>query len=204
LNGNEIDLFYADFDPRIASLGLPSVLAADIDSDQTTLDVVRDASGRALVFHHVQTGVLNATEVQFNSLITSVTGYDPQGTDLQGLSIQYFYDEVGNLTRVLRKDVVPGGQPQPNEIREEKYEYTKTDIRDRHNLLAYTDPNLHTTQYVYYGQGGPLLPLPGFAPEFGVASHEFVHKIIEPATTDPDGVVHAGPVTEFCYEAPTQ
>ena len=179
-NGNRVELYYHRNDPRLSSL--PPTLQAMIDGDPTTLDAVRDSSGRALVFRY---------ELKARSLrIVELRGYspDPANFTLGNLVVHYGYDLDGNLTSVHRDGVLP------SETRQETYTYTPGFSLTSHNLLTYTDPNGNTTTYTYYGSGGPSLGIPGFPAAFGVEAYEFVKDVTEEETAD-----HAAPVTHFEY-----
>ena len=209
-NGNKIELFYHRADPRVA--GLAQELHDTIDQDPTTLDVVRDSSGRAFMLRY--------QEIAGDSRIVQLTGYDPTstGSDLGGLDIEYRYDEVaagasaapdGNLTSVVRKGILGDSSDE----RIEHYGYQTDKNADRNNLDSYTDPNKHETRYVYrhvsptLSAGAvhtPLMPSPGFNAAqlafFGVLPNEIVEQVIEPGgATDGAGTS----VIEFTYNFST-
>ena len=119
--------------------------------------------------------------------IVEVTGYDPDGTNLEGLSVKYNYDEgqtdkVGNLTSVIRT-----GSGKVS--RSEHYQYTEGNGPEGHNLIVYTDPNQIETHYVYgtdttlsvslRGQRAAL-PDPQLDALFKVAPIEMVQEIVAP------------------------
>ena len=88
-------LSYSQKDPGFADL--PQTLQDAIDDDPTTLDVVTDSSGRALIFTYQQFAntttaqyevatsssmtVNTDTETQTVDRIVKIKGYDPQLTD---------------------------------------------------------------------------------------------------------------------------
>ncbi|HEX4608629.1 MAG TPA: tandem-95 repeat protein, partial [Urbifossiella sp.] len=163
-NGNKITLYYGKQDPGAAALAQPFQDAFAANGDTTLVKAVTDSSGRALLFKY---------QFIFNAYrIVAVTGYDPEGTGLGGLNVEYNYDEpapgaaagapapvaVGNLTSVVRKDGAAGAV-----LRKEAYVYTAGDGPDGHNLIRHVEPNgfdaggnpvpdyqLHTTTYSYY------------------------------------------------------
>ncbi len=57
-----------------------------------------------------------------------------------GLRVDYEYDGFANLVKVTRGEKV------------ERYAYSVDLVRDRHNLLLYTDANGNTTEYAYFGE----------------------------------------------------
>jgi RHS repeat-associated protein len=142
------------------------------DDDPKTLDVVTDSSGRSLVFEY-QT-------IAQEKRIIRIKGWNGNtGGNLLGLEMVYDYDEFGNLIRASRKS--PDPQKDLNDERVEIYTYTDTELRDRHNLSSYTDPNGNTIQYVYHTSGDTI---PG-ADAFGLSNSEIIKAVQEPenATT---------------------
>ncbi len=181
-NGNKISLYYSFNDP-----GASAFPAADFDNDPTTLDVVADSSGRALIFRY--------DFIYGQKRIVEMTGFDPDPTDagdLLGLDIQYNYDElppgsaadapppakIGNLTSVVHIDRGTGAV-----LSKEAYTYTTGEGLDGHNLLSYLEPNafaadgslgpdyqLHTTTYSYMTATTPAGTSIGVNVLFGTTS----------------------------------
>ncbi|HEY2944840.1 MAG TPA: DUF6531 domain-containing protein, partial [Vicinamibacteria bacterium] len=71
------------------------------------------------------------------------------------LSVDYGYDEEGNLATVTRRGTNVDGPPAPD--RTESYKYSATDERDRHQMLERTDANGNRTAYEYY-RGSDVFP----------------------------------------------
>src|SRR5262249_16064126 len=133
-----------------------------LDTDPTTLDVIKDASDRAFILRY--------QNIFGDNRIVELKGYDPVSPnhDLLGLHIVYDYGAVanseGNLLSVTRKPTSGS-----NDGRTESYTYTPGDDRTGHNLLSYTDPKGNTTSYVYHAAGtgdAGALPTTGFDPTF--------------------------------------
>ncbi len=164
-NGNRVTLSY-DEPPPVG------------DHDPTTLDMVMDSSGRALVFTHA------VTDVFLKKRMTRLQGLSPVAGDLLGLLIDYEYDDQGNLVRVTRRSPQPSAKR--NDERVEEYRYTRDGaLSERHNLLSYTDPNHQITRYLYYTEAEDI---PGVV-AFQVPKHEIIKTIRQPE----------GVVTAFTY-----
>ena len=65
-----------------------------------------------------------------------------------GLRVEFEYDEWGNLLRARRAGTNVSGESGPPRL--ESYSYTADDDRDRHQLVAATDPNGSRTEFDYY------------------------------------------------------
>jgi RHS repeat-associated protein len=115
-------------------------------------------------------------------------------TDLR-LDVTYDYDAAtGSLLAATRTGDNVAGQP-PAEPRVERYEYSASDPRDRHQLTAVVDPNGNRTEYVYYTATDPF---PGESPTaFVYGKQEFVRQVREfPAPGDLTQVL----TTLFAYD----
>lgn len=194
-NGNRISLYYGIDDLGVTSL--PSELQTHLrkTGDPNTVKVVMDSTGRALLFDY--------EDIVGQQRITKVTGYDPisQSHDLEGLVLEYHYDEPdpnsppgsppplpqGALTSVTR---LQKRGNQLTALRTQRYAYTPDEIESGLNLREYIDPNGHATTYTYYdistlqvpsnfalGMSGNLLAANGF---LNVLPNEVVSSIVEP------------------------
>jgi YD repeat-containing protein len=198
-NGNRIDLYYDKADPRVAAL--PAALQSQFDADPTSLNVITDSSGRALILHY------SDHEIFGQRRIVELTGYnsDPLDKgDLIGLDVVYNYDEgaaspEGNLTSVILR-----GRSADGTITEstQHYQYTAGTDVDGHNLTVYTDPNGNKTVY-HYGTGASIeghklvsYTDPTFNPFFLIPRFEMVSSVTEPGGAT-IGVAES--VTHFTY-----
>ncbi len=143
-NGNEIDLFYDSRDTRATERRKNCETHSTVIQQRSTTSRLL---GRALLFHY--------DTIFGSNRITSITGYDPDRTDLKGLKIEYKYDEnqtskVGNLTSVTRVETTDSSAPKSR--RTEKYKYYEAENSDNHNLHKYIDPSGQVTTYTF-GEG---------------------------------------------------
>ena len=135
------------------------------DTDATTLDRVTNASGYTVDFTYRRV----ANEARIVKLLADVG--DP---DL-GITVEYGYDTLGNLTAVTR--TTPYADFALNDARVNRYTYTTDNPEDPYNLNSVTDPDGAVTEYVYYA---PTDPMAGYIGDFQVAKHEFVKEIRQP------------------------
>ncbi len=117
-----------------------------------TLEFIEDPNGnRIQIGYDAQRNVTSATEVfaggaegrTLSFFYKNVRG-EPRLSRVEGplsLAVTYEYDEWGNLVEVTREERV------------ERYEYSLDNPLDRHNLVAYTDPNGNVTRYDYFELG---------------------------------------------------
>jgi len=82
-----------------------------------------------------------------------------------GLEVKYEYDRYANLVRVTRDERVEG------------YDYSIEQVRDRHNLIGYRDPNGNGTRYEFYQQGDRFLGEPELVT---LDKFELVKAVVEP------------------------
>ncbi len=194
-NGNQIDLFYDANDPRANGIAKP--LRDAFDSDPSTLDFVQDASNRALLFDYQ--AIFGAQR------IVTITGYDPDGSSLKGLRIEYRYDEnqtaaAGNLTSVIR---LPNSDTSaPEASKKEKYQYYEGPSSDPHNIHQYTDPSGLTTTYTFGLGIEPTIRLrdvsvPALQKLFMIPEAERILSIKEPGGYTDTG--NNGLTTQFIY-----
>ena len=171
-NGNRISLFYSQSDTNTNgnAQGLSSALLSKVDDDFDTLDLVTDSSGRALIFSY--------QKIAGDQRIVKITGYDDQGTGLNGLEVDYDYDQnTGDLVKVTRVDNTQGSASSV-----QQYSYSQDGAL--HNLLSYTDPNGNVTTYTYYpaaDQVQNIAPANSVAAAFAsylkVPGNERVHEV---------------------------
>ena len=218
-NGNKTTLYYSQSDPGFGSL--PDTLKQAIDIDPTTLDVITDSSGRALILTYERVSdtttityedssssqiVDSSTTVTNNfDRIIEIKGFNPQplnDTDtsqgsLDGLDIVYKYDDGDhNLTSVVHKDQLG------NTLAEQTYHYTPGTGANSHRMVSSTDPNGNVTSYTYDVGSSQTLQLNGaatpdakLAPFFAVPGAERISKVEQPG-----GVSDSRPaVTIFTY-----
>lgn len=146
-----------------------------IDADPTTLDVVTDSGSRSIRLQYKQI----ANRKRIVEVLAEVST-DAAALNLApNITLQYGYDSVGNLVAVTRTTPYEGYGL--NDARVETYVYSNASPIDKHNLTGYTDPNGHTTAYVFFDAGmTPGADFPSFDPQFGVPRHEFVKRIEKP------------------------
>jgi hypothetical protein len=96
-----------------------------------------------------------------------------------GVTVEYGYDTLGNLTEVTRTTPYAGFAL--NDARINRYTYTTDNPEDPYNLRRVTDPDGNVTEYVYYA---PADPMAGYTVEFKMAKHEFVKEIRQPEGRD--------------------
>ncbi len=155
----------------------------DGDSDASTLDTVTDEAGRKLK--------LTYKEIYHRQRIVKAEAILVEGSiDAAELNIEieYSYDEFGNLISVTRKSPYAGFGY--NDERSEAYKYStenltnpNEDAPDRHNLIKYTDPAGHVTEYVYYGENDAIpgwTDQPSRDQEFIVEKYEYIKEIRKP------------------------
>ena len=195
-NGNRISLFYsqADTNQNGNAQGLTAALLSKVDNDFDTLDLVTDSSGRALIFSY--------QKIAGEQRIVKITGYDEQGTGLDGLDVVYDYDQnTGDLVKVTRVDNTQGSASSV-----QQYSYTQDGAL--HNLLSYTDPNGNVTTYNYYPVSDEVQNIApanslaaAFASYLKIPGNERVHEVIQQdGAPGDDGDVA---VTRFDYDTST-
>jgi RHS repeat-associated protein len=135
------------------------------DTDATTLDRVTNASGYTIDFTYRRV----ASEPRIARLSADVG--DP---DL-GVTVEYEYDTLGNLTVVTRTSPYAGFGL--NDVRVNRYSYTTDNPEDPYNLRSVTDPDGNVTEYVYYA---PADAMAGYTVDFQIAKHEFIKEIRQP------------------------
>ncbi|MGH9336002.1 MAG: hypothetical protein ACRD21_19880, partial [Vicinamibacteria bacterium] len=154
-----------------------------------TLQFIEDPNGNRIeIQYDGQRNVIGAREVfrggtpgrSLSFLYTTVRG-EPRIQRVEGpldLEIAYGYDEWGNLVKASRGERI------------ESYAYSADNPLDRHNLVAYTDPNGNVTRYEYFRDGDTF---PGETSDplaLGGGKFEWVKRVHEPE----------GAVTELGYD----
>ena len=204
LNGNRINLFYtqADVNPGASSGSLPGDVYDKLDSEpkqiangiyQDKLEVVADSFGRALIFGYKM--------IAGTWRITTLNGYDPDGTSLERLNVLYGYDNTtGDLTNVQVQNYV-AALGTFSAARTQKYTYATNANGAAHQMLSYTDPNGNTTKYEYYpstGQVQVIQPASDvnqtLVSYLKIAPTERIYKVTQPISSGQTAV------TQFDYQ----
>ena len=140
---------------------------------------------------HPEAGEVRALEISYEK----AGGFDRvarAAIPALGLEATYTYDTFGNLVSATRKGTNLGAGPAASD-RVESFEYSATEVRDRHQMRAAVDPNGNRTEYEYYKKTDTF---PGERRLAIDQKEEFVRRVREFALA-PTFLV---PLTEFQYD----
>ncbi len=110
-----------------------------------------------------------------------------------GLSVSYGYDAFGNLTYVKKTGSTLASRTRAPAW-SERYTYSASSTRDRHQMLSATDPNGSTTRYAYFT---PVDPFGGDPKTIFVDSKEEYVRTV----TEEDRLAGTSYETRFSHDA---